>query len=246
MAKEIVKAAGMKSNFAIAEAKVQNALAVIHQGKRYILYNPDFITRLTQVTGTRWAAVSVLAHEIGHHLYRKPGNNNTNKLSSELEADEFSGYVLEKMGATIDEAQIAMKMLATTYATRTHPGRDDRVNSIALGFKNAGGVVPENSSLNTNTAAVAKPDLPTTASGIAATIYFTATPEVDYYVTKKLNVIRVNVDQAALIGKVAKSNNTEYPYVIYDASGYTLFVNQYGNIVNEHGKLVGKMKAGGL
>ena len=34
MADEIVKAAGVKANFMIAEARVPNAVAVLHQGKQ--------------------------------------------------------------------------------------------------------------------------------------------------------------------------------------------------------------------
>jgi hypothetical protein len=71
IAKEIVKTAGLPANFALMEANVENALAVVTNGKRYILYNPRFMVALTHATGTKWAAVSVLAHEIGHHLWRK-------------------------------------------------------------------------------------------------------------------------------------------------------------------------------
>src|SRR6185436_10860107 len=129
IAQQIVKAAGLKANFTIAEANVPNALAVLQQGKRYVLYNPGFVNRLTQATGTRWAAVSVLAHEIGHHLYNSLTGKPDKTLATELEADEFSGYVLEKMGASLKDAEAAMKMLATTYATATHPARNVRINS---------------------------------------------------------------------------------------------------------------------
>src|SRR5205085_7375496 len=103
----------------------------------YILYNPRFIDALTRATGTKWAAVSVLAHEIGHHLYRKP--NSERSLATELEADEFSGIVLAKMGASLKDAEAAMNLLATTRATATHPAGADRINSIAAGWKKGGG-----------------------------------------------------------------------------------------------------------
>src|SRR5689334_1415125 len=65
---EIIDVVGLKPNFEIREANIPNAAAVIYGGQRYILYNPNFFTALTKSTGNKWAAVSVLAHEIGHHL----------------------------------------------------------------------------------------------------------------------------------------------------------------------------------
>jgi hypothetical protein len=137
MANDIVKASGLRANFTLAEANVQNALAVVTKGNRYILYNPHFIEAITRATGTDWAAVSVLAHEIGHHLWR----NNGKLLATELEADEFSGYVLAKMGASLDEAEAVMKILASARASATHPGRADRLRSIAAGWKTGGGIL---------------------------------------------------------------------------------------------------------
>ena len=105
MARRILQASGKKANFQIREAKVPNAMAVLSNGKRFVLYNPDFIEKLTKFTGTEWAAVSVLAHEIGHHLNTHTSNGKLIPMSSELEADEFSGYVLRKMGASLEDAQ---------------------------------------------------------------------------------------------------------------------------------------------
>lgn len=134
IAQEIIRIADKKTNFELREGGVPNALAVIHAGKRYVFYNPGFISKLTQATGTYWAAVSVLAHEIGHHLY----NQNGKGLSSELEADEFSGYILRKLGASLDEAQAAVKLIGNNRASSTHPARDTRLTSIAKGWRNAG------------------------------------------------------------------------------------------------------------
>ena len=47
---------------------ITGAAAVIRNDKRYILYNPYFITKVAETTGSSWAEVSVLAHEIGHHV----------------------------------------------------------------------------------------------------------------------------------------------------------------------------------
>lgn len=137
IAKLIVKTSGRPANFAITEAYVPNAVAVVHNDKRYVLYNPRFIDRLTVYAGTPWAAVSVLAHEIGHHLLVTETSQGTPKLATELQADEFSGFILQKLGATLEEAQAAMNTLASDRATRTHPGKPDRLSSIAKGWNEA-------------------------------------------------------------------------------------------------------------
>lgn len=244
MANQIVKASGRKVNFMIAEAQVQNAVAVLHNGKRYILYNPRFMDALTRATGTKWAAISVLAHEIGHHLYGKTKNGRM-MLATELEADEFSGYVLERMGATLPEAQAAMNLLATTHATATHPGRVDRVQSIAKGFKNAGGVVPEEEEDATVKTAPDRKAIFTDngTAIIAASISFTNQPDKEYYITERMNLIRVSDSKVAIIAKVSRSDNNNYPYVIYDDTGYRLYVDRTGSIITAGGRVIGQMRS---
>ena len=247
MANQIVKAAGLKANFKIAEAEVPNAMAVVHEGKRFILYNPQFISLLTRATGTKWAAVSVLAHEIGHHLYSSAVNKGKTPLVTETEADLFSGFVLQKMGATLQEAQAAMKVLGSRYATRTHPGRDDRMDAIATGWKDAGGVLTEveNDPEMTSTA-VADPDreqlLGIPNSNIVAAIEFNADPGTEYYITTKLNLVKFESSRVQMIGKLTKSNDQRYPFIIYDESGFRLYVNTRGEIFSRRGISVGRMK----
>lgn len=242
MAEAIVEAAGVPANFAIMEANVPNAAAVVQNGRRYILYNPAFINILTRATGTKWAAISVLAHEIGHHLYSPSVNKGKIPLATELEADEFSGYVLAKMGATLEEARAAMQVLATAKATRTHPAGKDRLLSIAGGWKNGGGK-------NEASTAVASTRVPATTSTtsvlpnqyILASIKFNADPRSQYYVTTRYNVVKVENNQLQRVGKLTKLDNEDYPYMIYDESGNRVFVESSGTIVTSRGTNVGKL-----
>src|SRR5687767_9596251 len=41
--KDIIAVIGLKPNFEVQAAKIPNAAAVVYRGKRYVLYNPDFI-----------------------------------------------------------------------------------------------------------------------------------------------------------------------------------------------------------
>src|SRR6185503_2995646 len=173
--------------------------AVVQNGKRYILYNPRFIDALTRATGTKWAAVSVLAHEIGHHLYRDP--NSGRSLATELQADEFSGMVLAKMGASLQEAEAAMKLLATTRATATHPAGADRINSIAKGWTKGGGDPSQTETMEEEESDDVYP-----SNAIAATIQFNANPNTDYFVTKEWQVVKVGNSGAKQIAKMTRSN----------------------------------------
>ena len=134
----IIAAIGLKQNFEVSSADVPNAAAVIYQNKRYILYNPDFINGLNAQAGNKWAAISILAHEVGHHLNGHTLSDLGSRPDLELEADEFSGFVLRKLGATLTEAQEAMKIAADYKSSATHPGQQLRLTAIATGWNNAG------------------------------------------------------------------------------------------------------------
>ncbi len=128
-----------KANFIVMEkAGLNNAYATILNGRRFIIYDNRFLNKLNEITGTQWAAVSVIAHEIGHHYYNDLVNDKASTPQNELQADYFSGYVLAKLGATANEASIAIRMVNPARASGSHPGAADRVNSIESGWNYAG------------------------------------------------------------------------------------------------------------
>ncbi len=248
MATNILNAAGKKANFQIREAKVQNAMAVLTNGKRYVLYNPDFIDKLTLVTGTKWAAISVLAHEIGHHLKTHTVNGRTIPMASELEADEFSGFVLRKMGATLEEAQAAMKTLASARATRTHPGRDDRLSSIENGWEKADaerGTIALSAPVKNDPVYTPKETItdesPIDSRYILADIHFNADPNAIYHLTTRHNIVRIKGNQLSVVGKLARLRNEDFPYMIYDRNENQVFISASGQIVNSKGGNIGRL-----
>jgi len=103
-----MKYTGLLSNFIIKTADVPNAKASISGSTRYVLYNQLFMKRVKQQTNTDWAAISILAHEIGHHLSGHTLDDQGTRPNKELEADRFSGFVLAKMSATLEEAIITI------------------------------------------------------------------------------------------------------------------------------------------
>ena len=134
---DIIEVIGLQPKFEIKEANIPNAAAVIYGSKRYVLYNSNFIEQLNKIAGNKWASVSILAHEIGHHLNGHTLQSGGSKPAIELEADEFSGFVLRKMGASLAQAQLAMKVAASKGASHTHPAQNDRLLAIANGWNSA-------------------------------------------------------------------------------------------------------------
>ena len=143
----IMQYTGLPQNFDIMAANVPNAAAVIRGSRRLILYSQGFMLRVASSTGTDWAATSIMAHEIGHHLSGHTLEAGGSRPKIELEADRFSGYVLQRMGATLDEAQIAMRTLASDTGGETHPAKSARLAAIENGWiaaRDQGGAIVRN------------------------------------------------------------------------------------------------------
>jgi len=142
---KILSQIGLFRNFTIQECPdINNAVAKnidVGDGKkaRYILYDNEFFEKISDKASNDWAATSILAHEIGHHLNGHSLNNEGSNLAWELEADEFSGFVLARMGSSLEDAQSAIKTLKREEATRTHPAKADRLDAIAKGWSRGSG-----------------------------------------------------------------------------------------------------------
>jgi tetratricopeptide (TPR) repeat protein len=139
---------GLPRNFVlVACPKIKNAVAVTsNQGVRYIVYDNDFMGTIDQYT-SNWSSLSILAHEIGHHLC---GHTLTASASlaeqrkRELEADEFSGFVLFKLGASLEQSEAALLNITNnnddTYST--HPKQSLRLAAIEKGYNKSRTQVP--------------------------------------------------------------------------------------------------------
>jgi len=141
---EMSSAVGDDEAPVLFKAGVDSARAVLIDGRSAILYNPDFFEEIASDSGTDWAAVSVLAHELGHHHYGHVvegvrGYPTAVSRRHELEADYFSGYVLAKLGTTLQEAQAAQRTYFDEHATSTHPASPERLVAIAAGWSDAQG-----------------------------------------------------------------------------------------------------------
>lgn len=134
--REITDAVGLKARFELrATREVDNAAAVVYDGKRFLLYNPDFLAAVNRAGHTDWAGISILAHEMGHHLNGHTLRAGGSQPADELEADEFSGFVLRKLGASLAQAQAAMASVSDDQGSATHPGRTPRLAAIGQGWQ---------------------------------------------------------------------------------------------------------------
>ena len=130
-----------KENFRLQEQNgINNAYATIIRNQRYIIYDNDFLENLDSYAQTKWASISVLAHEMGHHYRNHVLDARGSTPPKEIEADYFSGYVMAKIGATLDEANVAMEKIAAPRASASHPAKADRLNAISNGWRYAKGL----------------------------------------------------------------------------------------------------------
>jgi hypothetical protein len=244
--RSIIGVIGLQPRFEIQAAKIPNAAAVIHNGKRYVLYNPDFVSALNKSAGSKWASVSILAHEIGHHLNGHTLEEGGSRPDIELEADEFSGFVLNKLGATLPQAQVAMKIAADVKASHTHPGKEQRLVAIARGWQNASGKTqkPADPSIQEPAVVTAPEKKPEVLAEkyISKDVYFHSDPQGKYYVTIRNNLVKVDQDELYIVGRLAESNKKGFPFMLHDRYYNYLYVTSKGKILNGKGITVGFLR----
>jgi hypothetical protein len=146
---EIMNVIGLKQNFILKPASVSNVEASVSKRKRYISYNPEFIGWINNSTKDKWASIALLAHEIGHHLNGHTLGSGGNS-QFELEADEFAGFILNKLGASLEQSQRVMYYIAKVEKSETHPAREDRMLAIKNGWSKAVAPAATNSEMAIN------------------------------------------------------------------------------------------------
>jgi hypothetical protein len=140
---QIMGFTGLPANFVVVSGPVPNAAAVIllddrRVPRRVIAFNPDFMAAaMRQVGGNKWGPISVMAHEIAHHLSGHTIVPGGSRPEIELEADKFSGFVLYKMGAPLSAATQMIQALGSDHASPTHPAKAQRAAVIREGWVQA-------------------------------------------------------------------------------------------------------------
>jgi hypothetical protein len=144
---KVLAVSNLKNRFIVLPcSNISNCQAIYYEGKPYILYNASFLEELKRmsfsekdivVSNKNWEALTVLTHEIGHHF-----NNHLNNpppgvsfWQLELEADEFAGSVISRLGGSLKDAQ-TVYMNEPNTGSYTHPSRSARLDAIAKGWYN--------------------------------------------------------------------------------------------------------------
>ena len=140
---KILSVVGASKRFMLVSCdNINNALAYTSEsGLRYILYDEEFMNSLS--TGNAyWSNMAILAHEVGHHINGHTLSEDLSLYESrleELEADEFAGFVLSKLGADIEVVKEVFREISTdgddTYSS--HPNTTRRLKAITQGYENA-------------------------------------------------------------------------------------------------------------
>lgn len=161
-----------QENFNIREqAGINNAYATIIRNQRYIIYDNAFLEGLDNYAQTKWASLSVMAHEMGHHYRNHVVDLRGSTPAKEIEADYFSGYVMAKMGASLNEAMAAMQQIASERGSATHPAKGSRLTAISQGWNYAKGIVPPTNNPNPTPAPQPQQNPPPSSANDASWIY---------------------------------------------------------------------------
>lgn len=264
--REITDAVGLKARFELrATRDIDNAAAVVYDGRRYLLYNPDFLSAVNRAGHTDWAGISILAHEMGHHLNGHTLRAGGSQPVDELEADEFSGFVLRKLGASLAQAQSAMAAVADEQGSATHPGRAPRLTAISQGWQRANGQIVASAHAAAPSAApalvasrprpvvrpvtpdqdrlaLASADADASAVRLVGQLTFRNDPNQRYYLTNALKVVRVDdEDNPEVVGRITRTTNETFPYVLIDGQQRRLFITPRGDVYDKQGQRVAKL-----
>ncbi len=155
--KSMLESIQWQENFSIREQNgIRNAYATIINNMRWIIYDNDFLEDIDAYTATKWASISVLAHEMGHHYHNHVISSAGSTPPKELEADQFSGMIMAKLGATLQQSIAAIQAIASDRASSSHPAKKDRVAAITNGWNTSNG-----SASNPSTNPAPQPSTPT-------------------------------------------------------------------------------------
>ncbi len=215
--KKIMGTIGLAPNFVMVPCpNIDNAAAVtLNDGFRYIVYDKAFMQAIENSASNDWASASILAHEIGHHLqgHTLRATDKAESRRMELEADRFSGFVMQKLGASLKDAQAAMSVLNSPIddSNSTHPAKYKRLKAIQDGWNDAAGIsAPSTPS---------EPSAPTTKIDVA---------DLDVERSGATTLEHHDIIQSASFPMLKDSWNAGYNYkaAVYDHSHWYVFMQE--------------------
>ena len=116
---------------------INNAIAINYNDVKYILLDVDWIESI-KYGKNDWFHLMVIGHEMAHHILKhtdKQVGSLQEGRKQELEADEFSGYILGIYGASqVDISTLLLGFPDDNDINSTHPQKQDRELAIQKGY----------------------------------------------------------------------------------------------------------------
>ena len=140
----ITSIVGLRNRFRlVALQNFNNCAAVCFNNEtgqeRFIQFDRQFLENFQKRTNNKWFVTGVLAHELGHHFNGHSLDGIGSRPDKEIEADEFAGFILQKLGAKENEAESIFSFLNETDGPPTHPIKSKRYAAVSRGWNSAAG-----------------------------------------------------------------------------------------------------------
>ena len=121
------------SDIELKVADVENALATIQDGKRYILYSHQFISQLDGTPESKWIVYSVFAHELAHHVrgHKFDEKDPRERKKDELDADKYAGTLLRMACCPSQKDAISGLSLLQNTTSENYPPKSERIEATA-------------------------------------------------------------------------------------------------------------------
>lgn len=159
---QMLEKVGLKNRYIIMSCtQVENCQATVQDGKPYILYNPQFLNRVKSLNFSTsdlptsvdkdWETLTILAHELGHHINYHLTNPlpDATQRDMEKEADETAGFLIYLLHGSLGQAQKAYyNANVSVTGSYLYPPRSERLAAVAKGYNHAKELYPNGGSSN--------------------------------------------------------------------------------------------------
>ncbi len=218
--------------------------------RTFVFYNLDSVSGFNLKARTRFGAMALIAHEVGHHVFHHfmkwPQKN---IRYQELQADYFAGWMLAKFNVPKNEVTNGIAVIATgKESISAYPVKEDRIAATLLGFE-AGNNKREKGPLAalengealdigwlkrwSRTASSTEGNEPL-SEGVFASAQFT--------LDKNGQLIYTTGDKHFVIARIMPSKETRYRYMLFDNTFGYWWIARDGTIRNaDESKVMGQV-----
>ena len=131
----IMEASGLRADFEIEVVEGLDNVAAMMRSPcgnprtcRVVAYDPRFLLDVERQTD-QWGPVSIMAHEVARHLLGHTVFGLDSNTQYEADAEFLSGFILQRLGASLESAQAARRLLGSP--------RGSSLEMIATGWREA-------------------------------------------------------------------------------------------------------------